>query len=201
MDDLPMTRDDARRLADKLKTAFGERMRDALAGTHFSVEIACAIACKETGLYLLPFLKRMSMDEALARCVFDASGDAAGTSRGAFPKNTAAFRERYGDALTDMLIAEANLTRNARGMKDAPWVYKGYGLFQYDLQNIVDDEAFFRDRLWCSFDECLDRLVQELQDKYRLKKDVHAAIQAYNGSGSKAVVYVSQVEQLAEFIA
>src|SRR5438445_12355634 len=116
MDDLPMTREAALRLDNRLKVAYGDRMRAALQGTPFSVDVACAIVCKETGLYLLPFLDRMPADQALARCVFDASGDADGTSRGAFPKNTAAFRARYGDEFTQMLIEQANATRAVRGM-------------------------------------------------------------------------------------
>lgn len=201
MDDLPMNRTRAQRLARWLKTEHGDKMQAALAGTPFNIDIACGICCKETGLYLLDFIEALSPAEALARCVFDASGDAGGTSRSAFPKNTAEFRARYDEPFADMLVAEANKTRALRGLGPRPWVYKGYGLFQYDLQHVVVDEAFFRERQWANFDACLARLMSELMKKFAIKRDVWKAVQAYNGSGRRAEVYRSHVEQLTEFCA
>jgi hypothetical protein len=197
--DLPMTKARAQQLASALKENFGQRMEAALADTPFPVALAYAIACKETGPFLVEFMENMEPPEALARCVFDASGDAKGTSRKAFPIDTAAFRSKYGDDFTEMLIEEANKSRSLRGLDGARWVYKGYGLFQYDLQHVRKDEAFFRQRLWGEFDECLQRLVVELQRKFAATGDVLAAVQAYNGSGPKAVIYRSHVEQLMLF--
>jgi hypothetical protein len=197
--DLLIGRERAQQLALWLKTNYGERMDEALGDTPFSVNIACAIACQETGIYLIEFIENMDADDALARCVFDASGDAAGTSRRAFPKNTAAFRQAYGDDFAELLIKEANKSRSLRGLDAADWVYKGYGLFQYDLQHVRTDEAFFRTKLWYRFDECLGRLVSELTTKFKATGDVMSAIQAYNGSGPKSVVYLSHVEQYIKF--
>jgi hypothetical protein len=70
----------------------------------------------------------------LARCVLEASGDYPSTERSAFPKNTHAFKTKYGDAFAHMLIPKANGTRKWHGFGPAAWVYKGYGLFQFDLQ-------------------------------------------------------------------
>ena len=84
-------------------------------------------------------------DCADARCVLDANGDYPGTKRSAFPTNTAAFRKQYGAEL-DMLISEANATRKLRGFGPQQWVYEGYGFFQYDLQSVKTDGAFFRER-------------------------------------------------------
>lgn len=201
MEDLPMTRSRAQRLARWLKTEHGDEMRQALEGTPFNIDIACGICCKETGIFLLDFIEKLSPAEALARCVFDASGDATGTSRSAFPKNTAAFRERYDAGFADMLVEEANKTRAVRGMGPRPWVYKGYGLFQYDLQHVEADEAFFREKQWAQFDACLARLMSELMKKFAIKRDVWKAVQAYNGSGRRAEIYRSHVEQLTEFCA
>lgn len=197
--DLPMGRDRAQQLARWLKINYGRQIDVAVADTPFSTAIACAIACKETGIYLLDFIQNMAADDAIARCVFDASGDAAGTSRRPFPRNTAAFRSVYGDDFAAMLIKEANKSRSLRGLDAAQWVYKGYGLFQYDLQHVRADEAFFRDKRWFKFDECLARLISELTEKFKKKGDVMSAIQAYNGSGPKSVVYRSHVEQLIRF--
>ena len=197
--DLPLTRDQAHQFAKWIKDNFREEIVSALAGTPFSLDIACAIACQETGIYLLGFVHKVAADEALARCVFDASGDVAGTSRGAFPQNTAAFRSVYGSDFTNMLIAEANKTRALRGLGPAAWVYKGYGIFQYDLQAVKRDEAFFRNRLWAHFDECLARLVSELMKKYAATHDVMQAIRAYNGSGQRAENYLVNVKQFIVF--
>ena len=197
--DLPLTRDQAHQFATWIKSNYREQIRTALNGTPFSLDIACAIACQETGIYLLGFIHKIAPDEALARCVFDASGDVSGTSRGAFPRNTAVFRTAYGDDFTNMLIAEANKTRALRGLKPERWVYKGYGIFQYDLQAVKRDEAFFRNKLWASFDECLARLVSELTKKYAATHDVMQAIRAYNGSGQRAENYLVNVRQFITF--
>jgi hypothetical protein len=43
------------------------------------------------------------------------------------------------------------------------WVYKGYCLFQYDLQFVRVDPDFFFERQWYRFDACLERLMRELR--------------------------------------
>ena len=199
--DLPMNGDDSQALARWIKTNYGQQINDVLAGSPFTLDIACAITCQESGIYLLPFTKKFAPDEALELCVFDASGDANGTSRGAFPRNTAEFRAQYGNDFTNMLIAEANKARAARKLPPAQWVYKGYGLFQYDLQNVKTDEAFFRQKLWGRFDECLKRLLLVLMRKYAATNDVMQSIRAYNGSGQRADNYLANVKQFIAFSA
>ena len=197
--DLPMTRDDAQELVHWLKGRYGSRIATAVDGTPFTVDIACAIACQETGIHLLGFTRKLAADDALARCVFDASGDADGTSRGAFPRNTPTFRAAYGDAFADTLIAEANATRVLRGLRPASWVYKGYGLFQYDLQAVREDEAFFREKQWGTFDACLARLVAVLMKKHAATGDTMQSVRAYNGSGARADAYLANVRQFIAF--
>lgn len=101
-----------------------------------------------------------------------------------------------------MLIEEANKTRRIQGWGDKPWVHKGYGIFQYDLQKVVDDEAFFRQRLWYDFDECLSRVTGELDTKLRARGgDLWAAIKAYNGSGPQAAQYAANVKAFTAYCA
>ena len=108
----------------------------------------------------LGFIDRgLSPADVLGRAIGDASGDVPGTTRSAFPKDTAAFRGAFGDAFADMLVAEANATRRLRDFGPKTWVYKGYGLFQYDLQHIRGDEAFFREKQWYALDACLAQLA------------------------------------------
>jgi len=184
-----------------MKTNFGEEIRRATANTSFSLDIVCAIACQESAYFWVSLIRRLSISEILARCVLDASGDVPGHPRRPFPENTQAFRSEYGDAFTDMLIEEANKTRQLRGMGPKNWVYKGYGIFQYDLQAVQSDEEFFREKKWYVFTECLDRLMKELNEKFETFNDVKEAIRAYNGSGPAAREYANNVMEFARYCA
>ena len=193
---LPLNEKDTYRAVEWMKRQFGRKMTDRVDGTPFSLDLLCGIVCQETASHWLPFITTMTPERIVERCVYDASGDYPGTSRKAFPTNTAAFRHRYGDTFTEMLIAEANETRVLRGFKPKQWVYKGYGIFQYDLQHVVKNEAFFRDKQWYDFDVCLERAVGELTQKYKEQNgNLWEAVRAYNGSGRKARDYASNVRQ------
>lgn len=98
-----------------------------------------------------------------------------------------------------MLIDQANKARAQRGIPPAHWVYKGYGIFQYDLQDVKSDRAFFEEMKWYQFGECLDRLASELRGKYSKTHDVFLAIQSYTGSGAAAQAYLSNVKQFIDF--
>ena len=196
---LPITQKQAYTVAEWIKSNFRSAIDKAVKGTPFSTDILCGIACQESAYFWLPLLKRLSAKEILARCVLDANGDYPGTKRSAFPANTAAFRNQYGDEFANMLISEANATRKLRGFGPQQWVYKGYGLFQYDLQSVKTDEAFFRERKWYDFDECLNRVMKELAAKYKAQKDLWKAVRAYNGSGAGAARYVNNVGQFASY--
>ena len=56
-------------------------------------------------------------------------------------------------------------------------------------------EAFFEEKLWYKFPECLLRLKKELINNFAKYKDVRQAIRTYNGSGPKATQYVNDVFQ------
>jgi hypothetical protein len=184
-----------------MKSNFGPQMATAVIDTPFSVDLLCGIGCQETAYVWIGFIGKLSAQTVIERCVFDASGDAHGTTRHAFPTNTAAFRAKFGDDFTNTLIAEANATRKLRGMSDTSWVYKGYGLFQYDLQYVLSDEAFFRDKQWYDFDTCLAKAVGELTKKYAITHELWSAVKAYNGSGPAADAYSANVKQFTAWAA
>jgi hypothetical protein len=196
---LPITKEQAYKVAEWMKASFEEAIRQAVEDTSFSVDLVCGIACQETAYFWLSFINKLSVGDVLAKCVLDASGDFPGTHRSAFPKDTAAFRNRFGNEFTEMLIAEANKTRQLRGFGPKDWVYKGYGIYQYDLQYVLDDEEFFREKQWYKFDECLKRLMKELKQKYEIHNDIWKAIRAYNGSGESATRYANNVIQFAQY--
>ena len=186
---------------------FGPQIAAALAVepvTLLTLDHVCAIAAKESAIYWIGFVDRLKAQDILPLCVFDASGDFPGTSRGAFPPNAAAMRADPDCAdLVDPLIAAANTSRRIlHGWGSAQFLYKGYGLFQYDLQNVrrnVTERAFFAEQKWGSFDECVSRLMSEMREKLRATDgNLDRAIVAYNGSGLGAERYGASVEVLRE---
>ena len=197
---LPISKDSALVCARWLMNNFGDKIRTATADKPYKAKHLCAIVCQETAYKWVPWIDQQSVQTIVERAVFDASGDYPGTSRSAFPVNTGAFRNEYGSAFSEMLIEEANKTRRLQGFSDRPWVYKGYGLFQYDLQHVKTNEPFFRNKAWYSFDECLNRVVEELDDKLDSHSgDLWKAIKAYNGSGPNAQRYMENVKAFTDY--
>jgi hypothetical protein len=200
-DDFPLKRGKALQAQQWMMSNFGPAIEKAVSGTRVEAALVCAFACKETANVWLQWTTQLSPSELLARCVFDASGDMPGHPRDAFPRNTAQFRERYG-SFTDELIAEANQTRRLRKIPTRPWLYKGYGIFQYDLQNIEGDEEFFRKKMWYSFEACLDRFMRVLNDKLKVAHgDLEDAVRLYNGNGPRAEQYRYQVLAMRDWLA
>lgn len=212
--ELPIGESAARKATRWLMTHFGDKLRAAGAGTAFGPEILCAIACQETAYFWIPLLEKLEKkaeyqnnpgelrDLIIARCVLDASGDHPDSPRTAFPKNTEAFRKAMGDVFTNMLIKEANDSRALRGFGPKAWVYKGYGIFQYDLQFVKEDQAFFQERQWYDFGACLARCVGELKRKAAsFPNDKWEAVRAYNGAGPRARQYRDNVKQFAKWTA
>jgi hypothetical protein len=183
-----------------LEQHFGPDIAAAAAKIGVDAKLIYAIACQETAAVWLGWIEKMTPDQVLARCVFDSSGDIPAGGREAFPKNTDEFRGRFGDALTKQLIDEANATRALRELPAAQIVYKGYGIFQYDLQNILTDSDFFANRGWADIHACLDRLVQILSVKLsRAQGNIAEAVKAYNGAGPAADRYAAAVLQMREW--
>jgi hypothetical protein len=178
---------------------FRSDVATAVQHTPFTPALLCAIACREAGAFWLPLTPNRPAAEILGLCVYDASGDVPGAPRTAFPVNTSAFRLAYGEDFTNLLIQETNKARAARGLSEAAMVYKGYGIFQYDLQHVRTDEAFFRARQWHSFAECVSRAVAELKKKYDVTHDIQDAVRAYNGSGPRAEQYARDVMRILPY--
>ena len=126
---LPISKAQAIKAITWLKTNYGSQLKQAVKNTPFSIDTLCGIACQETANVWVFWVDKKTPEEILKLCVFDASGDFPGTQRFAFPKNAAAFRARYGDVFTNALIAEANVSRKARGYSAAQYLYKGMAFF------------------------------------------------------------------------
>lgn len=199
--DLPISRRQAHQVAHWMKSNFGAKLQAASTGTPFSIDLLCAIVCQETAYFWVGLINSLPAQTIVERCVLDASGDYPGTSRSVFPRNTAEFRSRCGGAFTELLIDEANKTRALRGYGPKQWVYKGYGIFQYDLQYVIPDQAFFEGKQWYSFETCLAKCVHELKEKYRVHNDLWKAVRAYNGSGPTATRYANNVFTFREWCA
>ncbi|HMM88924.1 peptidase S8/S53 subtilisin kexin sedolisin [Bradyrhizobium sp.] len=197
---LPISKKSALVCAKWLMENFGDKIKNVTAGKSYKPKHLCAIVCQETAYKWIPWIGRHSTQTIVERAVFDASGDFPGAPRTAFPVNTKAFRDKYGKAFTDLLIEEANKTRRLQGWDDKPWVYKGYGLFQYDLQHVKTAEGFFVNKEWYSFDKCLGRVIEELDSKLTAQRgNLWKAIKAYNGTGSRAEQYMQNVKAFTEY--
>ncbi|NEK17465.1 peptidase S8/S53 subtilisin kexin sedolisin [Rhizobium leguminosarum] len=191
---LPISKKAAITCAQWMLDHYGDKLRAATRGKPYRIQHLCAIVCQETAYKWLNWIHDLSPQAIIERCVFDASGDVEGAPRSAFPKNTPAFKARYDSAFCDMLIEEANMTRRLQKLADRDWIYKGYGIFQYDLQHVITDEDFFRMRQWRSFDICLARCCKELDEKLVASRgDLWRAIRMYNGSGPSAEKYMENV--------
>lgn len=190
---LPLTKTQALKCIRWMKENFSEEMTAATNGTPFTIDTLCGIACQETAYVWLSWTGKKTPAEILGLCVFDASGDYPGTKRSAFPKNTAAFKDKYGTELCNMLISEANLSRKQRGLGSKEWIYKGYGIYQYDLQHIEIDKSFFKEKKWYKYSDCLKKVMSELMLKWNIYKDMFKTIKAYNGQGKAAENYANNV--------
>ncbi len=195
---LPISLKQAEQVTRWLKRNYGDRIEAATKDTPIPPHVICGIACQETAYFWLSFVDDLEPGELLGRCVLDASGDHPSSPRSAFPRNTRAFRATYDDAFAEMLIDEANKTRALRDYSPRDWVYKGYGIFQYDLQFVKEDEAYFRERQWYDFDACLGRVMHELDVTWKRHGELWEAVRAYNGSGSRAQQYKRNVKKFCE---
>ena len=198
---LPLSKAQVTKGATWLLGNFGAQITEATSGKPYSRAVVCAIACKETGFIWISRTDTHDGPTLLPLLVGDASGDIEGHPRNAFPKNTADFRAKFGDDFAEMLIVEANKARGLRGLAPARIVYKGYGIFQYDLQHVITDRAFFEERLWHAIDPCLDRLARELDRCFAAASSPRDAVRRYNGSGPAAEEYADHVMIFANWCA
>lgn len=205
--DMPLSYDHCIKCTGWMKSNFGNKIAEALKDTPFDEPLIYSIACQETAQRWSLWIDKYDAATILERCVFDASGDFPDTSRSAFPKNKNELQTEYGNEITQMLIAEANKMRampqpgQPKGFQPAEYLYKGYGIFQYDLQFIKDDKDFFVKKLWYSIDECISRVLKELKIKWsKHPNDYFSTVKAYNGSGTRAEQYAQRVSQFYTWI-
>ena len=197
---LPLTKQQVLKGAGWLLANFAAEIDAAVAGKPYDMPIVCSIACKETGFIWISRSSTMTAAQLLPLLVGDASGDFPDSTRKAFPKNTAAFRDEYGTAFTNKLIAEANNARALRGFSPKQWVYKGYGIFQYDLQHVRPDRAFFENLLWHKIGPCFERLTKELDRSFAAANgNRREGVRRYNGSGPNAEIYADHVLAFADW--
>lgn len=196
---LPISQQQCLKASAWLKQNFEVQIKECIQNTPWTVELVCAIFCQETASKLLLWMDHYSAETILQRCVFDASGDFPGTHRSAFPRNAKEFQQTYGLSITTMLINQANMQRAMpqhdapKGYSAADYLYKGYGIFQYDLQNIKKDPEFFLFKKWYNFSDCILKLVEELDVKARRQTILRDIVQAYNGAGKAAEIYADNV--------
>jgi hypothetical protein len=205
--DMPLNQSNCKRCVNWMKQHFENKVIQAVDNTPFEKELIYAIACQETAQRWSLWIDNFDPLVVLQRCVFDASGDFPNTSRSAFPKNKAELESQFGHEITQMLIDEANKMRampqpgSSNGYGPAGYLYKGYGIFQYDLQFIREDRNFFVDKQWYSIDECLARAIKELKSKWsRFPNDLFHTVKAYNGGGDRAEQYALKVSQFYTWI-
>lgn len=204
---LPLTEANTIRAAKWLKENFGELIDEYTHGTPYDFKTIAAIFCQETAQRVLLWIDKYDPQIILQRCVFDATGDYPGTFRYAFPRNRADLEaSKFGKDTATMLVEEANKQRvmpqpgYPNGYRPASYLYKGYGIFQYDLQNIQTDPDFFLQKKWYNMSDCLQKLIEILNGKINSPVILKQILAAYNGSGIAAASYGNNVMQFRSII-
>lgn len=183
------------------KTTFQNELAAATAGTPFTVDLLTAIAQQETG-YIWSILvdKGRPLDEVIRLCVGDTIDarfvDGKNKGRNAFPRNKQELIDHpQGDRMFDIARqCLIDMAKHVPGYQSAvnnkAKFCHGFGIFQYDLQFFKTNPAYFLQKKWESFPDCLAMAIRELKeamerqgwkDKTSLSTDemVHVAI-AYN---------------------
>jgi len=196
-EELPISIQQAKKVCDFLLKNYDADFIQATKNTPFNKHHLVAIACQETAYIWFNWIGKFDASTILKRCVLDGTGDTKDTQgqRSAFPKNKTDFITKYPQTTLEMLIEEGNKTRQLRGFGSAEILYKGYGIFQYDLQYIINDGDFFLQKQWYNISDCLRKAMKELNGKYAISKDIWTSIRMYNGSGKRAENYRNNVQQ------
>ena len=179
---------------------FGDAFKAKAAGTPCPVSLMCAFACQESGYawFRRAFLNSHTPAQLLRLMVLDNN-----SPRSAFPRDSATFVRdaRFKDLAPD-LVKISDDSRAGRGLPKTGNILFGYGIFQYDLQNILTEPGFWRDKdpvtgdtgLWGDIKACIDRLLKEFMGKYQaVGGNLRQAVRAYNGRGPGAEAYADIV--------
>lgn len=179
---------------------FGNALSAKAAGTSCPVSLMCAFACQESGYawFRRAFLNSHTPAQILQLMVLDNN-----SPRTAFPRDSLAFvRDPRFKDLAPGLVKISDDSRAARGVPKTGNILFGYGIFQYDLQNILTDPGFWREKnavtghtgVWGDINVCIDRLLKEFEKKYQAAGgNLREAVRAYNGSGPGAEAYADIV--------
>lgn len=152
------------------KQQFQDRIRQAVQGTPFTLDMLTGIACQETGYIWNVLRTKLDTRDVLRLCVGDTL-DA--PNRSAFPKTRADLVTKPGgqemfDIARAALVEMAGYIPGYRGAAAKPHKFcRGFGIFQYDLQFFAVDPQFFLQRRWADFDASLGKAMGELKSKLK----------------------------------
>lgn len=153
------------------KSQFGDKIRAAVSGTPFDLNLLTAIAMQETYYIWGNLYPLMSETEVLTLCTGDTIDS---PSRSAFPKNKADLlsfakgAEMFGIARTALENVAHHIPSFKTVVESSPSKFcRGYGIFQLDLQFFKDNPDYFLEKKWSDFDECLSHCVNELKAAMR----------------------------------
>jgi hypothetical protein len=155
------------------KTQFGAAISAACQNTPFSLDMATAIAMQETYSDCWGLLYQTKpVAEVLRLCVGDTLDFPKRGAR-AFPKNKAELLQTQGgqqmfDVARTALLDIAQFNRQyATAAQNPDKFCHAFGIFQYDIQHFKDGgdaAAFFLNKSWTDMNECIIRLIGELND-------------------------------------
>jgi hypothetical protein len=149
------------------KKQFGSDVASKTSGTPFSLDMITAIACQETYYIWGNIYKTVPVADVLKVCVGDTLDS---PNRSAFPKNKAALvAVPNGSAMftiaRDALesVGQFNASYAEVAHMNPNKFCHGFGIVQYDIQFFKDDPAFFLNKRWFDFGNCMDKCVAELK--------------------------------------
>jgi hypothetical protein len=152
------------------KKQFGDAITKACNGTPYNLDMATAIAMQETFADCWGKLYQTKpADVVLQLCVGDTL-DYPKRGASAFPRDKAELcHAPNGQAMFDVarqaLLSIAPYSPGYQSAARNPDKFcHGYGIFQYDIQFFKTDPDFFLMRGWCDIDQCIKRLIKELDE-------------------------------------
>ncbi len=155
------------------KEKFGGRIRTAVAGTVFDLDMLTSLACQETGS-LWNVMRRdptLTVDRIAALCCGDTLDFDKG--RRAFPRFKADLVAAPGgaqmfDVARQALLDMADHVPGYEFARTRPNKFAhGYGVFQYDLQFFLTNPRYFLEKRYEVFENSLERALGELKNGQR----------------------------------
>jgi hypothetical protein len=172
------------------KGQFGTAIEAGISNTPFSLDLLTAIAMQETYYIWGDLYQKLPVEEVLKLCVGDTLDS---PNRSAFPKNKEELQsapkgdEMFVVAREALLSIGQYFSRyNEVAHLNPKKFCHGFGIFQHDIQFFKTNPAYFLERRWYSFENCLAVGLSELQ----------AALKRAYGSGKnllteEEMVYVA----------